>query len=146
MRQLKHSSGSKLCMGFQAVRVFTVLTQQTLNICITFVQRRPNVFDVGPTLFKCYTTVLCLLGRYVVFNFHDWPWTLDKWTSTSDLHCEMIKGSANLCGHHHKVKIKLINYSDARERHELRLSCVKQMVTRFDAEGHFMKGSFVYVL
>ena len=38
-------------------------TQQTHNICITFLQRRPNVFDVGPTLYKCYTNVLCLLGR-----------------------------------------------------------------------------------
>ena len=27
-------------------------------------QRRPNVFDVGPTLYKCYTNVLCLLGWY----------------------------------------------------------------------------------
>ena len=34
--------------------------QQTQNICITFVQRLPNV---GPTLYKCYTNVLCLLGR-----------------------------------------------------------------------------------
>ena len=25
-------------------------------------QRRPNVFDVGPALYKCYTNVLCLLG------------------------------------------------------------------------------------
>ena len=32
-------------------------TQQTQNICITFIQRRPNVFDVGPTLYKCYTNV-----------------------------------------------------------------------------------------
>ena len=24
---------------------------------ITFVQRRPNVFDVGPTLYKCYKHV-----------------------------------------------------------------------------------------
>ena len=24
---------------------------------ITFIQRRPNVFDVGPTLYKCYTNV-----------------------------------------------------------------------------------------
>ena len=24
----------------------------------------PNVFDVGPALYKCYTNVLCLLGRY----------------------------------------------------------------------------------
>ena len=31
--------------------------------CIIFVQRRPNVFDVGPTLYKCYTNVSCLLGR-----------------------------------------------------------------------------------
>ena len=29
---------------------------------ITFVQRQPNVFDVGPTLYKCYKNVLCLLG------------------------------------------------------------------------------------
>ena len=34
-------------------------SQQTQNICITFVQRRPNVFDA---LYKCYTNVLCLLG------------------------------------------------------------------------------------
>ena len=38
------------------------LSQQTQNICITFVQRRPNVFDVGPTLYKCYANDLCLLG------------------------------------------------------------------------------------
>ena len=31
-------------------------------MCITFIQRRPNVYDVGPTLCKCYTHVLCLLG------------------------------------------------------------------------------------
>ena len=37
--------------------------QQTQNICMTFVQRRPNVFDVGPTLYKCHTNVSCLLGR-----------------------------------------------------------------------------------
>ena len=35
--------------------------QQTQNICITFDQRRPNVVDGGPTLYKCYTNVLCLL-------------------------------------------------------------------------------------
>ena len=29
---------------------------------LTFVQRRPNVFDVSPILYKCYTNVLCLLG------------------------------------------------------------------------------------
>ena len=40
-----------------------VRSQQTQNICITFVQRRPHVFDVGPALYKCYTNVLCLLGE-----------------------------------------------------------------------------------
>ena len=39
-----------------------MVSQQTQDICITFIQRRPNVFDVGPTLYKCYTNVLCLLG------------------------------------------------------------------------------------
>ena len=42
--------------------IFIKVTQQTQNICIAFVQRRPNVFDAGPTLYKCYTNVLCLLG------------------------------------------------------------------------------------
>ena len=39
-----------------------VSTRQTQNICIAYVQRRPNVSDVGPTLCKYYTNVLCLLG------------------------------------------------------------------------------------
>ena len=38
-----------------------ILLPSKQNICRPFVQRRPNVFDVGPTLYKCYTTVLCLL-------------------------------------------------------------------------------------
>ena len=32
-----------------------------IDICITFIQRRTNVFDIGPTLYKCYTNILCLL-------------------------------------------------------------------------------------
>ena len=32
---------------------------------MTFIQRRPNVFDVGATLHKCYTNVLCLLGDFL---------------------------------------------------------------------------------
>ena len=34
-----------------------MIAQYTQNICrpITFMQRRPNVFDFGPTLYKCYT-------------------------------------------------------------------------------------------
>ena len=33
------------------------------KICMTFVQCWTNVEDVGPTLYKCYANVLCLLER-----------------------------------------------------------------------------------
>ena len=38
------------------------ISQQTRNICITFIQCWANVEDVGPTLYKCYADVSCLLG------------------------------------------------------------------------------------
>ena len=44
--------------------------QQAQNIWITFVQCRPNVFDVGPTLYKCYTN----------FVFTGWA-LLEAWLS-----------------------------------------------------------------
>ena len=34
--------------------------QHTINLCITFIERRPRAFDVVPTLHKCNTEVLCL--------------------------------------------------------------------------------------
>ena len=37
-------------------------SQQTQNICMTFIQYWTNVEDVCPALYKCYTNVLCLLG------------------------------------------------------------------------------------
>ena len=40
--------------------------QQTQNICTTFVQRQPNVFDAGPTLYQWYTHVLCILGVPII--------------------------------------------------------------------------------
>ena len=43
------------CLVFAGI---DMVSQQTQNMCITFVQRRPNVKDVGPTLFKCYTNAL----------------------------------------------------------------------------------------
>ena len=39
-----------------------IASQQALKICKTLIQRRPSVFDVGPTLYQCYANVLCLLG------------------------------------------------------------------------------------
>ena len=38
--------------GFDTTR-HQCITQKTLNICITFVQRGLNVFDAGPRLYKC---------------------------------------------------------------------------------------------
>ena len=50
-------------------------SHQTQNICITFIQRRPNVKDVGPTSFKCYTNILCLLIWTLMRlkPFYNWP-------------------------------------------------------------------------
>ena len=42
--------------------------QVLASICITFVQRRPNVFDDGPTLYKCYTNVSCLLNTPYIYT------------------------------------------------------------------------------
>ena len=39
---------------YQLVKVLNITSQQTQNICIPFVQRRHNVFDVDPTLYKLY--------------------------------------------------------------------------------------------
>ena len=49
-------------------------SQQTQNICITFIQRRPNVIDVGPSLYNCHTHVLCLLVGHAYA-----PWALPYW-------------------------------------------------------------------
>ena len=43
-------------------------TQQAQDICITRIQRLPNVVDVGPILYKCYTNVLRLLWIYTMYS------------------------------------------------------------------------------
>ena len=50
-------------------------------ICITFVQCWINVEDVGPTLYKCYTNVLCLLGVAIAENTRRWPMSFKCWAS-----------------------------------------------------------------
>ena len=37
-----------------------MVTQLIQNICITFVQRCPNVSDVGPALYKCCLQMFCV--------------------------------------------------------------------------------------
>ena len=39
------------------------IPQQAQHICITFVQCLTNIKNDGPAFYKCYTTVLCLLGN-----------------------------------------------------------------------------------
>ena len=69
-----------------------------LNICITFIQRRPNVFDVGPTLYKCYANVLCLLWmRSYIFRH-----------SLADVLCDFPIG-------HHVVLSDYKNASDPQQ-------------------------------
>ena len=41
------------------------MPQQKKHICIPFVQCWTSIEDFGPTLYKCYTHVLCFLG-YII--------------------------------------------------------------------------------
>ena len=59
-------------------------SQQTQNIYITFVQRRPSVFDVAPILYKCYTNVLCLLGSHLK------AWLLPKYLRWEAVICQLL--------------------------------------------------------
>ena len=44
-------------------------SQQTQNICITFVQCWTNVEDIEPTSYRCYSKVLCLLDLECKIHF-----------------------------------------------------------------------------
>ena len=99
----------------QQIRLITMKSSQTRwvclntnaspqlkqNICITFIQRRPNVFDVGPTLYKCYTNVLCLLEPcQKIWFFH--PQTTMSWQiCRSDT--ISAKAATNNCSFLHKL-------------------------------------------
>ena len=66
----------------QGRRVLTYPSKH--NICrpITVVQCRPNVFDVGPTLYKCFTDGLCLLGYWDTWHqIKPNAWKAVKWYS-----------------------------------------------------------------
>ena len=58
---------TNICLNTQRIyyispaSICLMTSQQTQSICIRFVQRRSNVFDVGPILYKYYANVLCLL-------------------------------------------------------------------------------------
>ena len=66
----KHESNACLMLAHSCwpnkvqhwVNVSYLLGSQKKCIYITFIQRQPNVFDVGLTFNKCHTNVLCLAG------------------------------------------------------------------------------------
>ena len=52
----------------------TIVNWQTKNNCIAFVQCWTNVEDVGPTLYKWYTNLSCLLRNYQYKLVMTSPW------------------------------------------------------------------------
>ena len=47
----------------ESCTVWQWYTGKHKTFCITFIQRRTNVVDVGPTLYKCYTNVFVFAGH-----------------------------------------------------------------------------------
>ena len=61
-------TSNKFELRIETTSIVGMNISQTQNICISFVQRRPNVFDDGPTLYKCYTNVSCLLNTPYIYT------------------------------------------------------------------------------
>ena len=59
-----HSRGKK----YIKLLYFRYTSQKTQNICITILQFWSNVENVGPTMYKCYTNILCSLGYIELCN------------------------------------------------------------------------------
>ena len=58
----------RLCLKtfptLKGLMITTIPANTKHSFCITYVQIRPNVFHVSPTLYKWYTIVLCWLGCF----------------------------------------------------------------------------------
>ena len=92
-------------------------TQQTQNIWITFVQRRPSVLDAGPTLYKCYTNVLCLLGTDISRD-NEWLWIIwgvyKRNSNRSARHAEFKNTNRSVeCGKIRRMGNRVINAGSA---------------------------------
>ena len=71
-------------------------SQQIQNICITFIPRRPNVSDVDPTLYKCYTNVLCLLGGVLGSSSNIESTSCVSWDATLHAGCSILGSTSDL--------------------------------------------------
>ena len=70
-----------------------IITQYAHTICTTFIQCRPNVFDVGPTLYKCGRNGLRLPGSCPSRCRNNWfVHRLRRWSikQTTDEHIRMV--------------------------------------------------------
>ena len=83
------------------------ISQKTHNICITFVQCWTNGEDVGPTLYKCYKNVLCLLDiLHSELDGHIWRVTVT---------CSYL-GLKNRLFHFEKGKIRPLNHKGMTDK------------------------------
>ena len=57
----------------------TDIPANTKYLYNNFIQRQPNVLDVGPALYKCYTNVLCLLRLLFHDNLAGIQWVYKMW-------------------------------------------------------------------
>ena len=77
------------------------LAQRTQNICITLVERWTSVEDAGPTLYKCYTNALCLLGAYLCclhyFRLVHFPLNTQRRYKPSHLYDYKLASGTTLC-------------------------------------------------
>ena len=62
-----------------------------------FMQCWTSVEDVGPTLYKCHTNVLCLLGRRTFSQtLYIYPMLVQCWTSVADVGLTLIQHWINV--------------------------------------------------
>ena len=71
-------------LGLQRAIYCLMPAQQTQNICITFIQRWTNVEDVGSTLYKFSTNILCLLALLSRANLLEQSLILDPYATQPD--------------------------------------------------------------
>ena len=82
--------------------------QRTPTICITFIQFWPNVLDVGPTLYECFTKVLCLLGHASIL------WRLDYYRSlyaSFIIHLRASESSVSRINYHYYINLLVVRVS-----------------------------------
>ena len=104
---------------FRVVRT----SQERQNICrpVTFLQCWTNIEDVVPTLYKCHTNVLCLLGcrcvKQMTFSYKNGKF----------LWCILLRACFIMTTNDVRVSV-LAFITNPRQQHTLRLSSAGSML------------------